>query len=278
MNSFARFQSRIKKRSSANNSLNSDFILKGYPSIEIENSEGEKISASVVSKQEQDCAYIFTHKENRLIPGSVWVAKDLHLLVTEEITIIKDVNWRKYHTLIANVQIGDSWGFFKGSEKSFINVSLKEKTALYSEQKVVLVLKDGVLDYQDKIVIGKRAWLVQEFDRISTPGLVYLSLVPTTVKKETIEKNKDKDIFIEKREEIKIEEQNKEEEGIVFVSNNSSLMMSTEDGYFISSNPNIEVEKLLENEVYFKIPFGVSETTITYKENGRKVSKTYRVV
>jgi hypothetical protein len=105
MTSFSRFQERNKKRTVANSKLNTNYIFKGYPSIEITGSADQKILASVVNKQEKDYAYVFTQLDDNLPIGSIWAAKDLNLLITEEITIIKDVNWHKYHALLCNVQI-----------------------------------------------------------------------------------------------------------------------------------------------------------------------------
>ena len=47
MTSFSRFQERNKKRTVAQNKLNTSFIFKGYPSIEIQGSADQKIKASV---------------------------------------------------------------------------------------------------------------------------------------------------------------------------------------------------------------------------------------
>ena len=71
MTSFSRFQERNKKRTVANNKLNTDFIFKGYPSIEIQGSADQKIQASVVNKQEKDYAYVFTQTQDELAIGSV---------------------------------------------------------------------------------------------------------------------------------------------------------------------------------------------------------------
>ena len=60
MTSFSRFQERNKKRTVAQNKLNTNFIFNSYPSIEITGSDGQKIQASVVNKQEKDYAYIST--------------------------------------------------------------------------------------------------------------------------------------------------------------------------------------------------------------------------
>ena len=283
MTSFSRFQERNKKRTVANNKLNTDFIFKGYPSIEIQGSADQKIQASIVNKQEKDYAYVFTQTEDELEIGSVWTAKNLHLLITEEITIIKDVNWHKYHALLCNVQIDNHWGYFKGPEKSFLDVVLEKEVVWESPQKPVLVLPENILNFRDKIVIKGRAWLIQEYDAISTHGLVYYSLKPTTISKEVAAENTGKDIYIEKHEEPTINVVENpisllSEDSVFTISPNVSITLSTEDGYFKTTNKNLKIQKRTASMVVFSIPFGISEVAVEVKEKGDIVTKTYRVV
>ena len=283
MTSFSRFQERNKKRTVAQNKLNTSFIFKSYPSIEIQGSADQKIQASVVNKQEKDYAYVFTQTQDELEIGSVWTAKNLHLLITEEITIIKDVNWHKYHALLCNVQIDNHWGYFKGPEKSFLDVVLEKEVIWESPQKPVLVLPENVLNFRDKIVIKGRAWLIQEYDAISTPGLVYYSLKPTTISKEVAAENTGKDIYVEKHEEpiINVVENPislLSEDSVFHISPNVSITLSTEDGYFKTTNKNLKIQKRTASIVVFSIPFGISEVAVEVKEKGDIVTKTYRVV
>ena len=283
MTSFSRFQERNKKRTVAQNKLNTSFIFKGYPSIEIQGSADQKIQASVVNKQEKDYAYVFTQTQNELEIGSVWTAKNLHLLITEEITIIKDVNWHKYHALLCNVQIDNHWGYFKGPEKSFLDVVLEKEVIWESPQKPVLVLPENILNFRDKIVIKGRAWLIQEYDAISTPGLVYYSLKPTTISKEVAAENTGKDTYIEKHEEpiINVVENPislLSEANVLHISPNVPITLSTEDGYFKTTNKNLKIQKRTASMVVFSIPFGISEVAVEVKEKGDIVTKTYRVV
>ena len=284
MTSFSRFQERNKKRTVANNKLNTNYIFKGYPSIEIKGSSDQKVQASVVNKQEKDYAYVFTPLADNLSIGSVWTAKNLHLLITEEITIIKDVDWHKYHALLCNVQIDNHWGYFKGPENSFLDVALEKEVIWESPQKPVLVLPENVLDFRDKIVIKGRAWLIQEYDAISTPGLVYYSLKPTTISKEVVAENAGKPIYVEKYEEVKpeivvepIQSYNLKDSSIK-ISANTSITLSTEEGYFKSSNKNIKVQKRTEDAVVFSIPYGIKEVIVEVQEKGDIVERTYRVV
>ena len=283
MTSFSRFQERNKKRTVAQNKLNTSFIFKGYPSIEIQGSADQKIQASVVNKQEKDYAYVFTQTQDELEIGSVWAAKNLHLLITEEITIIKDVDWHKYHALLCNVQIDNRWGYFKGPEKSFLDVVLEKEVVWESPQKPVLVLPENVLNFRDKIVIKGRAWLIQEYDAISTPGLVYYSLKPTTISKEVAAENTGKDTYIEKHEEpiINVVENPislLSEANVLHISPNVPITLSTEDGYFKTTNKNLKIQKRTASMVVFSIPFGISEVAVEVKEKGDIVTKTYRVV
>ena len=283
MTSFSRFQERNKKRTVAQNKLNTSFIFKGYPSIEIQGSADQKIQASIVNKQEKDYAYVFTQTQDELEIGSVWTAKNLHLLITEEITIIKDVNWHKYHALLCNVQIDNHWGYFKGPEKSFLDVVLEKEVVWESPQKPVLVLPKNVLNFRDKIVIKGRAWLIQEYDAISTPGLVYYSLKPTTISKKAAAENTGKDIYVEKHEEPTINVVENpisllSEDSVFHISPNVSITLSTEDGYFKTTNKNLKIQKRTASMVVFSIPFGISEVAVEIKEKGDIVTKTYRVV
>lgn len=283
MTNFSRFQERNKKRTVAQNKLNTSFIFKGYPSIEIQGSADQKIQASVVNKQEKDYAYVFTQTQDELEIGSVWAAKNLHLLITEEITIIKDVDWHKYHALLCNVQIDNHWGYFKGPEKSFLDVVLEKEVIWESPQKPVLVLPENILNFRDKIVIKGRAWLIQEYDAISTPGLVYYSLKPTTISKEVAAENTGKDTYIEKHEEPTINVVENpisllSEANVLHISPNVPITLSTEDGYFKTTNKNLKIQKRTASMVVFSIPFGISEVAVEVKEKGDIVTKTYRVV
>lgn len=282
MTSFSRFQERNKKRTVANNKLNTSFIFKGYPSIEIKGSADQRIQASVVNKQEKDYAYVFTQTQDELAIGSIWTAKNLNLLITEEITIIKDVNWHKYHALLCNVQVDNHWGYFKGPEKSFLDVALEREVVWESPQKPILVLPENVLNFRDKIVIRGRAWLVQEYDAISTPGLVYYSLKPTTISKEVVAENTNVEVYVEKYEEptptiieTPIELRSN---GAIKISANKQIIVNTQDGYFTSNHNNIKMHKRTDDYVIFSIPFGIESVSIKIKEKGNVVEKTYQVV
>jgi hypothetical protein len=68
----SKIQSRQSKYKEANDAYNVDFVVNGYPSVKITNEESaETMTASVVSKQESDEAYIYTAKKKSLTVGDV---------------------------------------------------------------------------------------------------------------------------------------------------------------------------------------------------------------
>lgn len=275
MNSFARFRERNNQRKVAANKLSKQFIFKGYPSIEL-TSGSEKIQAAVVNKQERDYAYVYTQLKEPLELGSVWDAKKLHLLISEEVIVIKDVDWNKYVAFLCNVQINNTWGYFLGPEKSYVNVALKQSVVLESQQKPLLVLPKNILDFNDKIVIKDRAWVIQEYDTISSPGLVYYSLAPSTVSKESASSD---DVYVEKYKEVNpnINPTPILNNNAVIITPNTLVTVDTEDGFFKSSNTNIHILKRSRTSVTFKIPFGITECSIQVKQKGIITEMLYKI-
>ena len=280
MSSFNNFQQRNKTRANSTVRGNSTFIIKGYNSTLIKNGTTQ-LPAAVVNEQEKDSAYIYTQLENPLTIGSCWEAKTLHFLITDEIITIKDVEWHKYKAILCNINFDNIWGRFIGPEETYINTALKQNIIITSQQKPLIVLPANTLNFGDKVVIKNRPWLVQEYDNISTDGISYYSLSPTTVSKYVVEENQGKDFYIERaqnlEESIILDNTLVSTESRIFsVGHNIQITLSTEDGYFKYNNTNIKVLSRKENEVIFTLPFGVSEVTIYTKEEGKVVSSTYR--
>lgn len=274
MSSFSRFQKINQSRGTANQKTNSSFILNGYPSIFITSTADKsiKIQASVVSKQEKSMAYIYTSTEDVLDAGSVWEAKSLHWLITEEIILIKDVNWRKYAAVLCNVEVNGSWGYFIGPEASYVNTVLKEDVLLQSQQKPLLVLANSNLKINDKIMIQGRAWQIQEEDCLTHPGVSYFSLTATTMSK---------DLNIEHSSVIDADADLPtlgEDDNVVWVDNMELIELETNDSFIVFSNPQVKLVKLSNNLATFLLPFGVHETLVKIKDSVGTIKEiTYKV-
>lgn len=70
MNSFERFKNKQRRRDSANEHYNAQFIFNAYNSTIIHKDDIE-LNAAVVSKQEKDQGYIYTHYNDILQPGDI---------------------------------------------------------------------------------------------------------------------------------------------------------------------------------------------------------------
>lgn len=285
MDSFERFKNRNRKRMDAQDNINTSFIFKGYPTLFLENTTKKNnktvttvVRASVVSQQEKDKAYIYTLLPDVLACGSVWSGKSLHWLIAEEIITIKDVKWHKYLAYLCNIEVEDTWGYFKGPEKNYVNIKNEQGASLESLQKPVLVLPENILGFEDKIVINQRPWLVQEWDAISSPGIVYYSLRATTISKEVAAEHKDEKVYIERvvKNITDIAEEPEEQETNIFKINNEiDITLPTENGYFIYNNNQIRIAKRTATEVVFSLPFGVNEVEVETKEGGAVVTRKY---
>lgn len=77
MTSFERFKNKQRRRDSANEHYNAQFVFNAYNSTIIHNTnEDYSLEAAVVSKQEKDQGYIYTHYQDTLDVGSIWSVDD----------------------------------------------------------------------------------------------------------------------------------------------------------------------------------------------------------
>ena len=265
MSSFSRFQDINQKRGIANQKTNSSFIFNGYPTISILSTSGDEVTASVVNRQEKDLAYIYTHIDQELPVGSVWSAKGLHWLISEEIVIIKDVSWHKYEAILCNVEINGLWGYFRSPEESYINTVLRQDVVVQSQQKPILVLGQDIMSIGDRFEVRGRGWMIQEKDNFDNSGITYYSLRASTLSKA-------------------------EEENIDFavetaqLRNNSMKLISgekasftTEQGYFSTNCSRVEIINRTKTQVDVIIPFGIKELEVVTVSKGHRITTKYEV-
>lgn len=289
MSSFSRFQDLNKKRIVANQDTNASFVFNAYNTTTLTQSgnteQPQTITASVVNLQEKDMAYIYTMLNTPLEVGSIWGAKGLHWLIEEEIITIKDVKWHKYLAFLCNLEIDGIWGYFIGPKKTFVRVNVEKKAILESQQHPILVSPAGTLSVGQRIMAGGRAWLVQEVDNLSTFGIDYYSLVQTTMAK-VIDKTSGELI---PQSDGTIEDKNYLTpnyvieatliDGIYYIAPNQEITLTTEQGFFKTSNSQIKIKKHTATQVIFTIPFGITEEIeITFKQNNEEVTATFKAV
>ena len=274
-NAFERFKQRNQMLNGSNKDYNKSFVLKGYASTTMISDADETVEhlAYVYNKQEKDEGYIYTLYDEPLEIGSCWNVKGLHFLIDEEIIIIKDVAFRKYHALLCNIESAGTWWYFKKDD--YIDVSLRDNAFIKSLAKPLLVTPGTPFGYGDKVKILNKVWLIQEYDNYSHPGITYYSITASTISKELLETEEPYELpIIEPAENIEMQEDPEESEHIIIP--NQVYTLSTEDGYFRTSSNLLKVVSRTSSSVQFTIPFGVSEVTVSVKQGGEIVDIVYR--
>lgn len=165
--------------------------------------------------------------------------------------------------------------YFYGPGKSKISVNLQHNTFLLSSQSPVLVVPDGYFSYGDKIKIGGRAWLIQEYDNITDPGISYCTLVETTMSKGTVyeaasSNNPYSNIDgSEDAEEIELGE--RLETDPTYVLPGKEITLELVNGKYSTSNPKaIKIIKRTGTSLVFTINHNVDLIEITTGEETYK--------
>lgn len=296
-NNYKHFQDRIRTENKADGLTNNQFVFSAENSTtlqEVDNADN-KVMASVVNLQEKDIAYIYTQGEDQLKVGQIWTIAyhqqnyewdvddywnrfNIYWMIVEEIIVIKEVLWHKYLAFKCNVTIDGLHGYWIGPEKHFVDVKLQEKTILQSQQHPVLILPSAS-NYAigSKILVKDRAWLIQEADNISTEGVTYYSLRATTISKNEIT---DDVHVVENQSQVPDAPIGEvlENGDNVLVSAGAIITVDTENGYFRTTNPLIQVTNINATKVTFVVPYGVDGFKIDVKQSGEIVSTQYKVV
>ena len=101
--------------------------------------------------------------------------------------------------------------------------------------------------------------MVQEYDNITTDGIAYCSLEPSTISKE---------VTTEAAYSNRVENQTNK------LSKRTNIELITEDGHFKTNNK-VDIIKLTNSKVIFSVPFGIKELIVETKQNGEVVSTVY---
>lgn len=273
MTSFERFKNKQRRRDSANEHYNAQFVFNAYNSTIIHNTnEDYSLEAAVVSKQEKDQGYIYTHYQDTLDVGSIWSVDDrLYWLIVEEIINIKDTDYHKYFALLCNVDLNNGiWGYFKSN----MGIKNEQDTAIESRQYPSITLPGSLLQFQDKIVLNGRPWIVQEYDSISNPGLTIYSLRATTISKDETQDANSYIVSVDRADPEVLTEEITVSENIKGIGHNIPVTLTTEDGYFKYTG-NIKILKRTSTIVVFTIPFGVEEVTVDVKKGDDIITTKY---
>ena len=287
-----------EKRKDCYDNRSAAFILEGKISQDIYHVRLNKdIKAALVfnHKEGPDDVITFSLISDTLMKSDYFVFDDVNYLVYEDVRLTdKDVNYKKQRAVECNVSFShngvDYKGYFVSSLRRTNDPNFKGREGIVADEGPLLILPGSVsLDINDFFSIEGKPWKIVEYDGITNKGITYFYLERDYVRniseeEEIVEENI---VIIENEEEI-TQGSEEEEFGIQALSEPSAAeelslrpmvdyTFTTEEGFF-ASTPRVDLVSRSLTKVIFRIPFGISQVTISTRKDGKPVDETYRVV
>ena len=147
---------------------------------------------------------------------------------------------------------------------------MKEDLAAISQQKPILVARQGRFNINDKVKVNGRPWLIIESDTISSPEIGYYSLKATTMSKDELQEN---DTVLEGDESILAATLDDR----ISVTTFQEVELPTEGGFYQSTCKLIQL-KVTSDKINFKVPVGIKNFTVKIKQDGIIVERNFKVV
>ena len=147
---------------------------------------------------------------------------------------------------------------------------MKEDLAAISQQKPILVARQGRFNINDKVKVNGRPWLIIESDTISSPEIGYYSLKATTMSKDELQED---DTILEGDNNILAATL----DDCISVTTFQEVELPTEGGFYQSTCKLIQL-KVTSDKINFKVPVGIKNFTVKIKQNGIIVERNFKVV
>ena len=147
---------------------------------------------------------------------------------------------------------------------------MKEDLAAISQQKPILVARQGRFNINDKVKVNGRPWLIIESDTISSPEIGYYSLKATTMSKDELQED---DTILKGDENILAATLDDR----ISVTTFQEVELPTEGGFYQSTCKLIQL-KVTSDKINFKVPVGIKNFTVKIKQDGIIVERNFKVV
>ena len=147
---------------------------------------------------------------------------------------------------------------------------MKEDLAAISQQKPILVARQGRFNINDKVKVNGRPWLIIESDTISSPEIGYYSLKATTMSKDELQED---DTVLKGDESILAATLDDR----ISVTTFQEVELPTEGGFYQSTCKLIQL-KVTSDKINFKVPVGIKNFTVKIKQDGIIVERNFKVV
>ena len=147
---------------------------------------------------------------------------------------------------------------------------MKEDLAAISQQKPILVARQGRFNINDKVKVNGRPWLIIESDTISSSEIGYYSLKATTMSKDELQED---DTVLGGDESILAATLDDR----ISVTTFQEVELPTEGGFYQSTCKLIQL-KVTSDKINFKVPVGIKNFTVKIKQDGIIVERNFKVV
>lgn len=272
-----RFRNKVDVEQTVRSSIG-DIIAESLSKCEVYVNESQTAIPVIfinTDKESGDESIIYSYSTDSVVVGDYVNFLGTDHLVYKEIKNLKREGYiDSFKTILCNISfaLGAATikGYFRGPLRTANSDEgdLAESFGVDSKGESLLVIPSTVaLGYNDNIIIGDQGWRVVKIDKLTNTGISYLTV------EEFMQVNTTK------------VSDNEPETPVVppivpvlpQLSAGITYTFNTEEG-FIKSSSEINILERKSAFIKFIIPFGVSNITITTKEEGIEVPVAYKVV
>lgn len=277
------------KRKTCYDNRSAAFILEGKISQDIIHKRRNKTikSALVFNYAEgPDDVIVFTFIKDDLLKTDYFVFDDVNYLVYEDVKLTdKDTAYKKQRAVECNVAFTykntDYYGYFTSSLRRTNDPDFQGRQGIVPDENPLLILPTNTsIDINSVFSIEGKPWKVVEYDHITNKGISYIYLERYFATNASAEEEEVIEVeYIDEKEVV----QQSEPEGEPSAAEELSLRpmveytFTTESGYF-ASTPRVDLLSRSVSEVKFRVPYGISEVSISTRKDGNIVEKNYKVV
>lgn len=258
---YSRFRETNNKELRCSRKVDTYFIKNhvGSTTIEVVRTE-EQLPAVLIfdNKEGVDNVLLYTCIESDIKPGDYYLWRDRHFLVIEEISIVKEIGFKKQRTVECNaVANGNLHVAFVGSGRSYRDTRLDGKVYESSGLRPLVIAPHGVIAIDDYLTIGGYTWRVVDGDTISLAAAdyMYLERVPSNTT-------------------VEVDEEELEGNPITYAG--SQLVIVCDNG-LVTSDAKFQIVERTSTTCTIIVPHGLLTFTIDYKQDGKDVATTYIV-
>jgi hypothetical protein len=266
-NAYERFR-RVHKVSDSCNKKKTAYFIQNHESsteITVERTSEELPAVIVMNHAEgADNSLLYVHADADINLGDYFNWKEeYHFFVLERVTIIKDVDFKKFTALECNVLVNDRfWAFYVGNKRAYKTTSLLggyyETDTL---QPILIAPINDELKQNGYINFNNQTWRIVSADLDSINGIGYY-YIDHSLNARDLESENDE---LEDSGE-------KPSANTLYVG--QELTVETEKGYIVADN--ITIIKRTATSATFKATVA-GRLTVTTRRDGKDVTISYEV-